>query len=199
VIVLTAPNAAAGQGALAAGLARSIALAESKTLLVDADLRRADILQQLARRREGRDFADALCDGGDWRDVLLQTRNPSVSILAARKGHWSEPATRALSSRLKDLVADWKQEFDTIVINAPPALTFPEARVIASVADDVLLCVEWNRTDHRLVAEAVELLSEIGKKPKTVLIRVAGKSYRYLLGPAATYFAKPPQLRIVNA
>lgn len=199
VIVLTAPTAAAGKAALAAGLARSIATAESRTLLVDADLRSAEILPQLAKRYEGRDFADALSDGGDWRDALIHTRNPRVSILAARKGGWSEPASRAISGRFKNLVESWKQEFETVVINAPPVLTCPDARIIAGAADDVFLCVEWSRTDRRLLVEAIDLLSETGAKPKTVLIQVAGKSYRRLLGSSAACYARPPQLRIINA
>ncbi len=197
VIVVTAPDAAAGQAAMAAALARSIAMAERKTLLVDADLRRADILQQLFKRYDGRDFAETLCGGGDWRDAVVTTRNPRLSILAARKGGWSEPVSSAFSSHFKHLIEVWKQDFDTIVINAPPALTFPEARVIADASDEVILCVQWNKTDRRLVAEAIDLFSEIGKEPRTVLTHVAKGSYRRLQRASAVYYAAP-QLRVIN-
>lgn len=197
VIVVTAPDSVAGQAATAASLARSIALAERKTLLVDADLRRADILHQLFKRFEGRDFAETLCGGGEWRDAVVTTRNPRLSILAARKGGWSEPVSSAFSARFRHLVETWKQEFETIIINAPPVLTFPETRLIATAADEAILCVEWNRTDRRLIVEALDLLSEIGKEPKTVLTNVAKGSYRRLLGGSAPYYA-PPKLRVIN-
>ena len=182
---------------MAAGLARSIAMAERKTLLVDADLRRAEMLQQLFKRYDGRDFAETLCGGGDWRDAVVTTRSPRLSILAARKGGWSEPVSSAFSTHFKHLIEVWKQDFDTIVINAPPALTFPETRVIADASDEVILCVQWNKTDRRLVAEAIDLFAEIGKEPKTVLTHVAKGSYRRLQRASAVYYPAP-QLRVIN-
>lgn len=198
VIVVTAPDAVAGQAAVAAALARSLAMAERRTLLVDADLRRAEILPQLFRREEdGRDFADALRDG-DWRERLTMTRNPHLAILAAKKGGWCEQVSMGFSGRFRDFIEQWKSEFDTIIVNAPPVLTFPEARVVAALADDVLLAVEWNRTDRRRIVEAMELLSEVEREPRAVLTQVEPHAYRRMLGSAAAYFS-PPQLRVVNA
>lgn len=198
VIVVTAPDAVAGQAALAAALARSLALAEHRTLLVDADMRRAEIMPQLFRREEGgRDFADALRDG-DWRGRMAVTRNPRLAILAARKGGWGERVSMGFTGRLRDFIEQWKDDFDTIIVNAPPVLTFPEARIAASLADDVLLAVEWNRTDRRRIVEAMELLAEVEREPRLVLTEVERRAYRRMLASAATYFP-PPQLRVVNA
>lgn len=185
VIAVTSPGAAAGKAALAAGLARSIALTGARTLLIDADLRYGEILPQLYQRYTGPDFASVLRDTVNWADARLSTKNPNLSILGAHPGGWDEAVSYAFTSRFGELVEAWRKDYNAIVINAPPTLAFPEARVIATCADDVLLCAEWNVSDRRLVAEAIDLLHEAGTTPRPVLTHVAPGPYKRIVGAAA--------------
>ena len=68
VVAVTSPGDSAGKSAMAASLARSMALANIKTLLVDADLRRPEIMPQLYKNHSHMDFADVLV----WRGRLAR-------------------------------------------------------------------------------------------------------------------------------
>lgn len=198
VIAITSADDAAGKTAMAASLARSIALTQVKTLFVDADIRRAEILPKLHREYAGADLADVLRGDADWRDAVLCARNPRFSMLAARPEGWDEGVCHSFSGRFQELVEAWRAEYQAIIINAPAACAFPEARAIGACADEVILAMEWNVTDRRLAIEAIGLLRQVGRRPDIVITNVAPKCYRRFIRHAPPHYTSKPQLKAVS-
>jgi uncharacterized protein involved in exopolysaccharide biosynthesis/Mrp family chromosome partitioning ATPase len=179
VIAVTTPQKDEGKGAVAAGLARSMALAKISTLLIDANLQRPQIMPQLYRELDGADFGDVFSAKAAWRDVIVRGNKPPLDILGARRAVWNERVFEFFEQRFERMLAEWRNECQAIIINAPPTLRSPKARAIARHCDDVLLCVHWNETPRREVQSSIELLGgATGEAPKPVLINVAEGSFR---------------------
>lgn len=197
VIAVTAPGDARGKTAMAASLARSIALTGAKTLLVDADIRQATMLPRLHRKYEGPDLANVLRGQTDWREAVIAARNSKLCILAARPGGWDEAVSHAFAGQFQKLVEVWRSEYETVIINCPAVCAYPEARAIGTCADAAILAIEWNATDRRLAVEAIGLMSEIDCRPHVVMTNVAAGRYRRWLRPAAPRHSARPHLNVV--
>ena len=190
IIAVTAPGKDDGKGALAAGLARSMALAKISTLLIDADLQRPQILPQLYRDLDDPDFSDVFAAKASWRDVVVRSSKPPLDILGARRAVWNERVFEFFEQRFEKMLGEWRNEYQAIIINAPPTLKSPKARAIARHCDDALLCVQWNETPLREAQSAIELLgSAMGEAPKPVLINVAQGPFQRMERQALKSFA----------
>jgi Mrp family chromosome partitioning ATPase len=62
------------------------------------------------------------------------------------------------SERMRDLNYTLRNGFDYIVMDTSPLLPVVDALVLATVADKVLVIVEWSRTPRDSIAEAFKVL-----------------------------------------
>jgi succinoglycan biosynthesis transport protein ExoP len=68
------------------------------------------------------------------------------------------PADLLMSQRMRDLIAQLRNQHDYIVIDAAPLLPVVDALALATVADKVLVVVEWGRTPRASISEAFKVL-----------------------------------------
>lgn len=197
VVAVASPEEVSGKVAMAGSLARSIALTGAKVLLVDADMRRAEILPKLYKDYDGPDLSAVLRGEADWREAVVVARNKRLSLLAARPGGWDEAVSHAFSGRFQRLIDVWREEYQIIVINAPPVCAYPETRAISAYADSVLLALQWNVTNRRLAAEAVDLLREVDCLPHIVMTDVAKNGYKRWFKAGRARRTQKAQLKIV--
>ena len=47
---------------------------------------------------------------------------------------------------MRQLLAELREHFDLILLDAPPVEAMTEARIAASLSDATLLCVRWRST-----------------------------------------------------
>ena len=71
------------------------------------------------------------------------------------------------SARFRGLIAEARRAYDVVIIDTPPVLLVPDARVVAKLADAVIYAVEWNSTAKRDVIAGLRLMTDGG-------IRVTG-------------------------
>ena len=55
-----------------------------------------------------------------------------------------------------------REHYDHVIIDTPPVLAVPDARVIARFADAVLYIVGWNKTHREQVREGISELRSLG-------------------------------------
>ena len=61
-------------------------------------------------------------------------------------------------------VAAMRERYDMVIIDTPPVLVVPDARIIARAADAVLFTVRWDRTSRPQVEDALRLFESVGQK-----------------------------------
>lgn len=165
VIMITSSVSGEGKTTISLGLALNMSALGKRVLLIEGDIRRRtfaryfDVSQSLTLIEAMEDHS--VLDRGGLRkddvgvDLLTGTR---VSINAA---------DLFASQSFADFMASAREHYDYILIDTPPVLVVPDARVIGPHADAILYVVHWNKTSRTQVSEGLRMFATAG-------LRVAG-------------------------
>ena len=66
------------------------------------------------------------------------------------------------SQRFSELLTELREYYDYILIDSPPVLAVPDARLIGAISDANIYVVEWNKTTCAQVDQGLDMLSSIG-------------------------------------
>lgn len=168
-IVITSPEGRHGKTTVAAGLAVTIARSGARTILVDADLHRSRVAEML-----GVEPAPGLREvlEGDRLDRnVRETRLEHLYLLTA--GRPASDPTELLASRFRVTLEALKEQYDAVVIDAPPVAPVNDARVIASLAQTTLVVCAAGRATHRSVRDAVERLKLVSVTPTAGVLNMS--------------------------
>ena len=157
LIMVSSALPSEGKTFCAINLAISMAMELDYTvLLVDADVSRPSVLNQLGLPPE-RGLMDALAgDVTDLSDVLLRTNIEKLTLLPAGMPH--ARATELLASEaMTQLLEQMSNRYpDRIIIfDSPPLLVTTESRVLATHMGQIVMVVEAERTTHATVRQAL--------------------------------------------
>ena len=76
-------------------------------------------------------------------------------------------------------IEDLRGRYDHIIIDTPPVLVVPDARVIGKLCDAMVYVVQWDKTSHAQVQAGIEELRNVRAPLVGVtLSRVDGKAMR---------------------
>ena len=74
--------------------------------------------------------------------------------------------TEILQSRVThDLIKQLRDEYDMVIIDAPPLLPVADASVLATLADGTILVIKHGSTTRDQLAEAIARLNQVGRPP----------------------------------
>ncbi len=65
------------------------------------------------------------------------------------------------SDRFKNFLQELRQKYDYIIIDTPPVLAVPDARIIGQWVDAIMYTVKWDSTTHRQVGEGLRLFEGV--------------------------------------
>ena len=161
VILVTSPCPEEGKTTIASNLGMSLAETGRSVLLVDADFRRPRA-HKLFGIPNTKGLADLMSGESPVRSygreaLGVATLVPNLMVLP--NGSQTQNISPILySPRLRELVQRMRQEFDMVLIDAPPILNLADARVISEMADGVVLVIRVGVTNKSSVEEALEQL-----------------------------------------
>lgn len=150
---------------IASNLAHHYALTRNRVLLIDADLRRANLTRRLAPARPT-GLLEVLWHGMPAERAILRDQNTGLDFLPAMGPSPLEPASPELlaSSRMHQLMASLKQSYDVIVFDVPPLLPVIDGRILVDYADQIVFAVTWRKTPKQLAKRAIRLLGANAEK-----------------------------------
>jgi capsular exopolysaccharide synthesis family protein len=148
VLLLTSAHPGEGKTMVASNLAVALAQINRKVLLVDADLRKPRI-HGLFEVPNHSGLRNLLEDGFDTSDgetaSVRETRIPGLSVLTSGPPTHSS-ANLLYSDKVPALMERLRQEFDMVIIDSPPMLDVPDARILGRMADAVILVTRVGHT-----------------------------------------------------
>lgn len=158
VIATTSATPAEGKTTLALSLAQNFSGMGRKVLLIEGDIRRRVLTQYLdATEQSG---LLALLNGDKALDeCLLYSDDIGGDVLMAEQSSAVNAADLFSSISFKNLVQELRQRYDTIIIDTPPVLVVPDARIIAQHVDAMLFVVAWDQTSKGQVEAGLQMFS----------------------------------------
>ena len=158
VILSTSSVAGEGKTTQSIALAHNLAGMGKSVLLVEADIRQPGFNKYLDCT--GRDLDPLLRGDMALEDVVSRDRRLGADILP---GHPTpqNPADRFASPQFASFVAELRKTYDFIILDAPPVLPVPDARILAQYSDAIIYAVRWDKTDQRLVVAGKRALSDV--------------------------------------
>jgi capsular exopolysaccharide synthesis family protein len=157
VIQVTSALPREGKTTISLSLAASAAAAKLKVLFIDADLRHSKATRIFGREKEP-GLVDILLGDAAIEDAMSFYAKGGFWGLGA--GSKTNAPTDILSSeRMKTLVAKFKQDYDLVIIDTPPARLVMDPLVISHISDKIVVVVKWSATARDLVKGSVIQLS----------------------------------------
>ena len=165
VIALTSANPREGKTTVASNLALALAEIGQRVLLIDGDLRKPR-LHEIFHVSNAWGLSDLL-DGTKPIEgsvaMLAGTGYSELYVLPA--GSAASSISHLLHSpRALELLQRMRQEFDMVIIDTPPMLQIPDARVLGRLVDGVILVVRSARTTKETAAAASQRLADDGTR-----------------------------------
>jgi tyrosine-protein kinase Etk/Wzc len=158
-IVLTSPGPADGKSTTVANLAITFAQQGQRTLLVDADLRRA-VLDRLFDVPRTPGLTDVLVGQATLADVVHATAIPNLSVIGS--GHFPPNPSELLgSAAMRDSLREAQEMFDIVLLDSPPLLAVTDAAVLSTMVDGAVLVVRMGRTQRTSVRRAIGQLRAV--------------------------------------
>jgi receptor protein-tyrosine kinase len=165
IFALLSCDTGEGRSQLCAELAIAFAQLGSRTLLVDADMRRPH--QHVFFGADNSiGLAQALVDGATPTRLYGVEGVPQMGLLTAGPPP-PNPLELLSSSRFERLASEWRRSYEFVVIDTPPAAQFSDGLPIATVAGNVVVVGKKNATSFKA-------LTELQRKLGTTNARVVG-------------------------
>lgn len=153
VIMVTSFNPGSGKSFISLNLAAALALKDKnrKVLIIDLDLRRASVSRVLPNHSRG--IADYLSESTDNCDQYIQP-TPCNGLYILPVGTIPpNPAELLYSDRLKSLIEKYRQEYDYVFFDCPPAEVVADASIITPLADMTIFIIRAGLLDRRMIPE----------------------------------------------
>lgn len=165
IILVTSPGPSEGKTTVVQNLGIVLAEAGRKVLLVDADFRRPHLHRKFSLPNEW-GLIDLLCEDQPITDYSpeqlgVPTGLPGLSILPNRVSQ-NNVAKALYSPRLRAVLENLSRTYDMILVDAPPILSVADARIIAPLADSLILVLRCGVTARESAMEAYQRLQEDG-------------------------------------
>jgi len=161
VILVSSTISGEGKSFMASNLAISLAMLGKKTALLGLDLRKPKV-HNLFSVDNSRGISTYLIGRDKWDDLVSATNIPNLYVLPAGPIP-PNPAELLASSKLDELFAELKKNFDYIVIDSAPVAVVTDAVLISRLCDTTLFVLR-----HRYTSRNVLSLVEDLSKNKTI-------------------------------
>jgi tyrosine-protein kinase Etk/Wzc len=158
VIMVTGPAREDGRSTVAANLAAAFAETGRAVVLADADLR-SPVLHEYFGLERGPGLVDVIA-GDQPLEGLLHTVAPNLRVLTSGSES-ANPGALLVSQKAQAIWKPLSELADLVVVDTPPVLLVPDARMIA-VSADAAVMVLTRSTKRHAAHDAVTLLGRAG-------------------------------------
>jgi capsular exopolysaccharide synthesis family protein len=158
IVAFTAARPSEGKTTVTLALGRCAALCGERVVVIDCDVRQPS-MGRLMGMDDGAGLIDCLQGRATLDEVIRQDAASGLSVIPAGTLEVNT-LSMFLSGTMAALLQHLRQDYDLILLDAPPAHAMTDARVIAGMAEATVVCLRWRSTPLGVVRDAIGLLEE---------------------------------------
>jgi len=155
VILSTSSIPGEGKTTNSLALAHNLVGLGKSVLLIEGDIRRRTISQYFSNLPE-KGLVSALVGDQTLQESLHYSVELGADLLIGEKTSINA-ADLFSSDKFKELIKSVRAHYDAVIIDSPPVLVVPDARILAQISDAVLFTVHWDKTTRHQVDEALRM------------------------------------------
>src|SRR5579864_529723 len=169
VILITSALPEEGKTTTSVNSAIVLAQKGTRVVLIDADLRRPSIHKTLGMGPK-LGLSNVLTGTASLEEAIIpSTILPELFILPAGTPP-PNPAELLASTKMKNILAELRKQYDHIVIDSPPTLSVTDAVVMSTDADAVVLVIRSGHTTKPALRRARDILLQVNARVCGVLV-----------------------------
>jgi len=159
VVLVTGTAPGEGKTTTLLNVAKLLAVSGESVVVVDCDLRRANLHLRLNVPREP-GFTDYFVRSIDIATLVRTTRIQNLSVIAAGPLPPNPPAILG-RPEITTALAQLKQQYRWVLVDSPPVAAVTDALLLAQRADSTILVVQQNKVDRAMVKRALTALRKV--------------------------------------
>lgn len=169
-IVITSANPGEGKSTVSSNLARVLAAAGQKVLLIDADLRKP-VVAKILDVDGSIGLTQALAGDIDLVDAIQPTDYRNLSVLTAGRIP-PNPSELLGSKRMQAIIQELTKEY-FVIFDAPPLLPVTDAGLLANHCDGVVMVFYVGKTQIEHAQMSAKVLDQIGARMYGAVLNMA--------------------------
>ncbi len=155
VFAVTSDFSGSGKSIVTSNLAIAFAQFGKKTLLVECDMRCPDFQRIFDNKLNNVGLSELLSSNVENKnDVPVVISNNNLYVISSGRVP-PNPSELLGSTRMKQLVEEWKSEYDVIIFDMPPVFEVTDACVISNYVDGYVIVARTDHSDVDALASSV--------------------------------------------
>ena len=159
MVLITGTAPQEGKTSTIVNLAKLLAASGEKTLVMDLDLRRAQVHRRLGVSKEP-GFSDYFIKREELDRLIQPTKSPNLFVLTAGPLPPNPPALIA-RKQMGDLLDRLRRHFDWILVDSPPLASVTDALLLARYCDLAVYVVQHNKIDKKAIKRNIQALQKV--------------------------------------
>lgn len=152
-----------GKTTVSITLAHSFAALGRRVLLIEGDIRRRTF-RTYFQHDPKYGVASVLTKECTPEEAVYHSKDLSLDVLMADEAKVNAADLYA-SEAFKEFIDSLRPLYDHIIIDSPPVLIVPDARILAQSVDWLLFVVHWDQTHKAQVQDALGRFETVGLRP----------------------------------
>jgi capsular exopolysaccharide synthesis family protein len=184
VLLLTSTLPREGKTLTAVNLALTLAAADDRVLLIDADLRRPSLSALLhSKRIPG--LCEVVTGFGQFQEAVHKVPGTRLNLLPCGTAVEGNPADLLATEGMRTLLEKLRGQYSKIVIDTPPAGIVADALILAPMVDGVLVVAHSGKVGRAALLQTLERLDHAKANILGVVLnRARPEKNSYDYGPA---------------
>ncbi len=193
VILVSSSLPLEGKTTICLSLARIMAMAGQKVVLVEAELRRPRAHQAFGGPGKP-GMVELLAGKASLEEVISEDKATTAHLIPAGEATPNAPELLG-SKQMRNLLERLSNAYDLVIVDSPPVLVVSDARVLATLVDKCVFVTRWASTPREVATNGLQQLLDAGADVAGVLLTMVNvrKHARYGYGDSGYYYGRTRQ------